>query len=112
MKALPWYGDVRTKLTDPQFSGWFLKFAPGANGSYHVPQCTESVTGGSKKCSVHYHDQEQSPQPGVPKPTPAPIDGWGILDPGSIPALAGGPDNLWSSATDPPWQLLTLSFVL
>ena len=55
VKALPWYSDVRTKLTNPQFSGFFLKFKP--NASYHVPQCTDSVVGARKKCSAHYHDQ-------------------------------------------------------
>lgn len=63
VKALPWFTSIRTKLDDPAYSGFFLKFKPGGffpNGSYHVPACT------GKKCSIFYHDQEQTPQ--VPTP--------------------------------------------
>lgn len=67
VKALPWYTGVRTKITDPAYDGFFLKFKPGGaygNGTYHVPQCTDSVEGHATKCSKFYHDQEQTPQPG------------------------------------------------
>jgi hypothetical protein len=59
VKALPWMTEVREKLDDPAYSGFFLKFKAGGafpNGSYHVPACTGS------KCSVFYHDQEQTPE--------------------------------------------------
>merc|ERR1712070_408890 len=56
VKALPWYTDVRIKLDDPAYSGWFLKFKDGINGSYHVPACT------GRKCSPFYHDQDQTPE--------------------------------------------------
>ena len=51
VKALPWYTSVREKLTDPQYSGWFLKFKPGGsiNGSWHSPPCTTDKSG--EKCS-------------------------------------------------------------
>ena len=29
VKALPWFADVRVKINDPQYSGWFL----------YVPTC-------------------------------------------------------------------------
>ena len=56
VKALPWYRSVREKLTDPAYSGFFLKFKDGVNGTYHVPPCTGS------KCSAFYHDQDQTPE--------------------------------------------------
>jgi hypothetical protein len=56
VKALPWYTEVREKMLDPAYSGWFLKFKDGAKGAdYHVPACT------GNKCSDFYHDQEQTP---------------------------------------------------
>ena len=101
VKALPWYTNVRTKITDPAFSGWFLPFKPGGslpNGSWHVPPCTASVeAGGATKCSGLYHDQEQTPQGAAPAPPPPPpVSGWGILEPGKIPQPS--PDNIsvWS----------------
>ena len=63
VKALNWFGSVREKLDDPAYSGFFLKFDPTLKGKYHVPPCDESYS--PPKCSVFYHDQEQSP--GHPK---------------------------------------------
>ena len=46
VKALPWYSQVRDKMLDPAYSGWFLRFKDGAKGTgYHVPPCT------GNKCS-------------------------------------------------------------
>ena len=57
VKALPWYTDVRLKLDDPQYSGWFLKFRDDGKGTgYFSNPCTE------KKCSIFYHDQDQTPE--------------------------------------------------
>mmetsp|Transcript_18552 Transcript_18552/g.44482 ORF Transcript_18552/g.44482 Transcript_18552/m.44482 type:complete len:396 (-) Transcript_18552:25-1212(-) len=56
VKALPWYSQVREKILDPAYAGWFLKFAHGVNGTYHQPQCTK------EKCSGFYHDQDQTPE--------------------------------------------------
>ena len=58
VQAMPWFKAVRDKLTNPAFSGFFLKFAcnrTGAtNGTYaggcHVPP----------QGSLLYHDQEQT----------------------------------------------------
>ena len=59
VKALPWFTSVREKLDDPQYAGFFLKFSPTKNGSYHVPDCApEDPT----KCSEFYHDQLQTPE--------------------------------------------------
>ena len=61
IKALNWFTEVREKLDDPAFAGWFIKFkdyqGPASNHSYApaVPACT------FEKCSGFYHDQEQSP---------------------------------------------------
>ena len=60
VKALPWFKSVREKLDDPQFSGFFLRFKDGANGSYHVPACDTNWD--PPKCSAFYHDQLQTPQ--------------------------------------------------
>lgn len=62
-KALPWLSSVRTKLTDPLYSDWFLRFVPGGslpNGSYYVPPCDANYS--PPKCSPLYHDQTQSPE--------------------------------------------------
>ena len=62
VKALPWFTSVREKLTDPAYSGWFLKFDPAVKakgGKYHVPDCAAE---NSSKCSVYYHDQGQTPE--------------------------------------------------
>ena len=56
MKALPWFTSVREKLEDPQYSGWFLRFKDGINGSYSTDPCTFD------KCSEFYHDQDQTPE--------------------------------------------------
>ena len=61
VKALNWFGSVREKLDDPAYSGFFLKFDPNKNGSYHVPACDANYS--PPKCSVFYHDQEQTPEP-------------------------------------------------
>ena len=65
VKALPWYTSVREKISDPAYSGWFLKFgAPTVNGtSYHVPTCDDSYS--PPLCSGLYHDRDQTP--GHPK---------------------------------------------
>ena len=56
VKALPWFAKVREILDDPAYSGFFLKFGTGPT---HVPMCAaENAT----KCSVYYHDQEQTPE--------------------------------------------------
>ena len=82
VKALPWFSDVREKIGDPAFSGWFLRFKPGGafpNGSYHVPSCDPYYD--PPLCSPFYHDQEQTPseKPGG--------DGYcdGRCDCGSVP---------------------------
>lgn len=64
VKALPWYSQVREKMLDPQYSGWFLKFDPNGAaglpaGQYYSPRCTKEALG--VKCSPFYHDQEQTP---------------------------------------------------
>ena len=50
VKALPWMSDVREKITDPAYAGWFLRFA--FNTTPHVPT----------QGSPFYHDQEQTPR--------------------------------------------------
>eukprot|EP01103_Thecamoeba_quadrilineata_P004919 TRINITY_DN14791_c0_g1_i1.p1 TRINITY_DN14791_c0_g1~~TRINITY_DN14791_c0_g1_i1.p1 ORF type:complete len:454 (+),score=61.54 TRINITY_DN14791_c0_g1_i1:37-1398(+) len=66
VKALPWFSSVRNILDDPQYSGFFLKFANYSTVNarnktyYHVPACT--TQDGVTKCSEFYHDQEQTPE--------------------------------------------------
>eukprot|EP00730_Choanoeca_flexa_P015068 TRINITY_DN6822_c0_g1_i1.p1 TRINITY_DN6822_c0_g1~~TRINITY_DN6822_c0_g1_i1.p1 ORF type:complete len:447 (+),score=75.41 TRINITY_DN6822_c0_g1_i1:2-1342(+) len=60
VKALPWFKTVRDKLNDPNYSGWFLRFDTSkSRSSYHVPACAPE---NSSKCSMFYHDQEQTPE--------------------------------------------------
>jgi hypothetical protein len=57
VKALPWFSSVREKLDDPAYSGWFLKYRDGGKGkNYSSNPCT------GRKCSVYYHDQDQTPE--------------------------------------------------
>jgi len=42
VKSLPFYATVSQKLADPAYSGWFLRFANGSGGSYHVPPCDKN----------------------------------------------------------------------
>jgi len=61
IKALNWIKQIRVKLDDPQYAGWFVRFkdykGPSSNGSYNVPACTLG-----QGCSGFYHDQGQTPQ--------------------------------------------------
>ena len=69
VKALPWFRTVREKLDDERYAGFFLKFDSRKDRrDYHVPACAaENET----KCSVFYHDQEQTPQvPTTKQPHP------------------------------------------
>lgn len=58
-KALPWYTVVRTKLADPAYAPWFLKYAttPPVNGTWYSPKC-DPPTG---LCSDLWHDSIYSP---------------------------------------------------
>ena len=58
-----WYTSVREKLCDPAYEGWFLKFSPEVLANHtkaRVPVCDANYD--PPKCSVFYHDQEQTPQ--------------------------------------------------
>ena len=64
VKALPWFTQVREKLEDPRYAGWFLRFkgyrGAASNHSYHVPACTDD------KCS----GCASPPPPHAPRRTP------------------------------------------
>ena len=70
VKALPWFSTVRAKLEDARYAGFFLAFNGSAPGAYHVPDCAAE---NASKCSVFYHDQEQTPA--VPTPAAPHPDG-------------------------------------
>jgi len=50
VKALPWFTQVREKLEDSRYAGWFLRFkgyrGAASNHSYHVPACTDDKCSG------------------------------------------------------------------
>eukprot|EP00911_Craspedida_sp_UC1_P001382 UC1_evm1s1043 len=79
VKALPWYTQVREKMVDPLYAGWFLKFKE-SGGPYAVPKCTTDASG--EKCSDFYHDQEQTPQPprGSAQPSRTKIGSWYVYN--------------------------------
>ena len=58
VKALPWYTNVHTRLSDPQYADWFLRFS--GKDDYHVPACDSNYS--PPLCSEHYHDNDQTPQ--------------------------------------------------
>ena len=67
VKALPWFGSVRAKLSDPAYAGFFVRFAsaPAANGSVpgaNVPACDTHYSPPRCSMSSLYHDQVQTPQ--------------------------------------------------
>eukprot|EP00056_Hartaetosiga_gracilis_P008939 m.128241 g.128241 ORF g.128241 m.128241 type:complete len:419 (-) comp13022_c0_seq6:1961-3217(-) len=97
VKALPWYSEVREKIEDPQYAGWFLKFKDGVNGSYHVPPCTLG------KCSEFYHDQDQTPE--HPHGDGSCVD---ACDCGSIPCG----EYLWDHRNESLREFLINEFVL
>jgi len=67
VKALPWFSSIRNILTDPAYSGFFLKFIPGHNNT-HMDRCAAE---NQSKCSDLYHDQEQTPAvPTAVQPNP------------------------------------------
>ena len=68
VKALPWFTTVREKILDPAYAGWFIRFS--GKHDYHVPDCAAE---NNSKCSVFYHDQEQTPA--VPTPSNPHPDG-------------------------------------
>ena len=59
------YTSVREKIVDPQYSGWFLHFKKGGsfpNHTWHMDPCTTEPGNPTKpKCSMLYHDKEQTP---------------------------------------------------
>lgn len=82
VKALPWFTSVREKLDDPAYSGWFLRFNASAS-TYHVPACAAED---QSRCSVFYHDQEQTPEvPTQKQPHPDGVCTDGFCDCGSQP---------------------------
>ena len=77
--AYPWFPTVREKLVDPNFAGWFIKFAPTGpnNGSYYVPRCDNNFS--PPLCTDFYHSQDQTP--GYPRGDgncPGPCDCGGV----------------------------------
>ena len=71
---------MRKKIVDPAFEGFFLKFKKGGsqpNGTWHVPQCTESLVGNPPKCTEFYHDTEQTPRNGQNQ-SQSTVDGWTV----------------------------------
>jgi len=81
VKALPWFIDVREKIIDPAYSGWFLKF----KGDISRDNYTNSPCQGMQGCSALYHDELSTPQdtgkPNIQK------DGWcnSTCDCGGVP---------------------------
>ena len=83
VKALPWFTSVREKLDDPRYAGWFLRFDKSKAGQYNVPDCAAE---NASKCSVFYHDQEQTPAVPTPAaPHPDGSCGSGVCDCGEQP---------------------------
>ena len=104
VKALPWYSQVREKMLDPAYAGWFLRYSDAVLANHSAvrggaPPCT----GG--KCSEFYHDQEQTPQlPGAGAPTRAQDGAWYVynntndvmaLRPGYATIVDAGPAASW-----------------
>eukprot|EP00038_Savillea_parva_P031914 m.91837 g.91837 ORF g.91837 m.91837 type:complete len:426 (+) comp9929_c0_seq1:268-1545(+) len=78
VKALPWYVEVREKLADPQWWGFFLPYKGCRDNTTGAYLCGDNATVNL------YHDHEQTP-------------GW----PGGG---NGGPDGICHGNTQPPWD--------
>lgn len=59
--AYPWFPTIREKLTDPAYSGWFIRFnpTPPNNGSYYSPPCDNNFN--PPLCTDFFHSQDQTP---------------------------------------------------
>ena len=66
VKALSWYGEIREKLEDKRYSGWFLPFNNPDPTNYSVPTGNSSL----------YHSQDQ---------TPSEKECGGVCDCGGVP---------------------------
>ena len=64
VKALPWLEVVRSKLSNPAYSPWFLNFSAAVQANHslsHVPVC-DSSNAGAPLCTYLYHDQILTPR--------------------------------------------------
>jgi hypothetical protein len=64
IKALPWYTLVRTKVTDPTYAPWFMRFsdtfiANKTAPANHKKLCDDNYN--PPRCSELYHDHAQTP---------------------------------------------------
>ena len=50
VKALPWFTDVRIKINDPQYSGWFLHEKGNASAYYYDHEQTKPGDCGGIQC--------------------------------------------------------------
>ena len=72
VKALPWFGNVREKIVDPAYSGWFLKYTGNIQHDHYWNAPCQREQG----CSVFYHDELSSPQDASSGEKPDPRKGW------------------------------------
>lgn len=79
-KALPWYSTVRSKLVDPAYAPWFLRFGPNAtvNGTYWSPPCDPNYD--PPLCSDLYHDSVCQPDEQAACQVPGYPTGDGVCD--------------------------------
>ena len=56
VKALPWFKDVRIKINDPQFAGWFLHTKGNASVYYHDHEQTKAGDCGGVECGEYLWD--------------------------------------------------------
>ena len=52
IKALPWFRDVREKINDPQYSGWFLHLKGNSSSLYHDSEQTKAGDCGGVTCGA------------------------------------------------------------
>ena len=50
IKALPWFTDVRIKINDPRYAGWFLHEKGNASAFYHDDEQTKAGDCGGIAC--------------------------------------------------------------
>ena len=68
VKALPWFEEVREKLEDPAYWGWFLQYKP-------------ELRNGSTATGDLFHDYSQTPGHSNHREAPHVLDGWCGKDP-------------------------------
>eukprot|EP01052_Picozoa_sp_SAG31_P036562 SAG31_NODE_4584_length_3117_cov_1.583830_1_plen_174_part_00 len=95
VKALPWFTDVRIKLNDPRYSGWFLPVKGNAAVLYHDTRQTWPGNCGRVECGEYLWDHRNQ-----------------SLRAFIVDTIVGGPDAMGNAAIDGLFLDVRLAIIL